>query len=118
MVDSYEDIRRADMQRQNERRQIFLDLISKEFSSADIFIPPDEPWRIRVEIDSPQTVAIVFQPNDPLLMDVGNSFERIFKDAIQRGRQILDNRPQKSVFQGKLHLNNKGVIFEPYKKQE
>lgn len=117
-MDAYEEIKKADRQRQKERRQILLEAVKNEFPDADIFIPPDDPWRIMVEIASPQAAAIVFQPGRALMMNVGNSFERIFRDAIQQGRQILDNKQQKSIFQGKLNLGEKGIVFEPYEGPE
>ncbi|MFA4830047.1 MAG: hypothetical protein WC855_12660 [Thermodesulfovibrionales bacterium] len=117
-MDAYEEIKKEDMQRQKDRRQLLLEAVKKEFSGANIFIPPDDPWRIRVEIALPQTTAIVFEPDSPLMTDVGSSFERIFNDAIQHGRRILDNKPQKSIFQGKLHIGNKGVVFEPHEGPE
>lgn len=117
-MDACEEIKKASMQRQRDRRQLLFETVKKEFPDAVIFIPPGDPWRIRVEIASPQAAAIVFEPDLPLTTDVGNSFERIFSDAIQQGHQILDNKQQKSIFQGKLRLGNKGVFFERYKGPE
>lgn len=114
-MESYEEIRRQDLKRQNERRDLLKDLISGEFPDAMIFVAPDDPWRIRVEVDIPRTAALVFQPSDPVMMDVANNFERIFKNAIQYARQILDNPPRKDIYQGKIHLSNNGISFELYK---
>lgn len=46
-MDANEEIKKADIQRQKDRRQLLLEAVKKEFSGADIFIPPDDPRRIR-----------------------------------------------------------------------
>jgi hypothetical protein len=112
---SYEDIKKEDLKRLDERRKTLQDLIEEEFPGATISLSPDEPWRIKVEIDAPRVAVIILQPNRPLMTDVDNNFERIFQHAVDYARQILDNPPLKSINQGKIFLSNEGVTFEPYK---
>lgn len=114
----FNDVRNHDEQRQNERRNILLKLVKKEFPNAVISVIPEkdlnELWRIRVEVSAPQKIAISLQPNRPLMTDTNNRFEEIFTRGISFAKQIFNAPPLEEIYQGKIHLTNDDVKFEKY----
>jgi hypothetical protein len=104
----------GDIRRLNERREILIRNINDEFPYTSVEIYLDEPWRVKVEITSPQKAAIILKPSDPLMMDENNGFERLFKRGIRSAKRILTNPPiAELIYQGILHLDY-NIHFEKY----
>ena len=116
-------MRDNDKKRENERRLILLKLINDAFPEEDIteltqelaeaMRESDPTWRVAIERPSkPRSPRVVLRPTEPLMTDVGNDFDSIFRHGKQLAKQILDNPPLKDRnYQGTINLDNEGATF-------
>ena len=112
-----------DKERESARRLILLQMINKTFPEDEVAeLTPqlaqamrerDPTWRVAVERPiKPRSPRVVLRPTEPLMTDVDNGFECIFRHGIQLAKEILDNPPLKGRnYQGTIHLDNGGATF-------
>lgn len=118
-MDSHEEIKSGDEERQRKRRQILKEMIDESFPGS-ASIPPREPWRVRVEVTIEDAgvsrrdkCAVIFEPMDPPMMDTNIDYRRIFERAIELAKTTIENPPlPERIYQGKVIIMNRGPRFE------
>jgi hypothetical protein len=99
-----------DLQRQAERRKILKEMIQTSFPNDEATELTKEyaVWKIGISRHFNKIrCRVVVQASEPLMTDVNNNFEIVFRVGIKSLKDILDNPPLKNeYFQGTLYLDN------------
>lgn len=112
-------MREDDLQRQNERREIFLKTLKIMVVSPEQEVTVlDEPWRVRIEISSPRKSAIILEPSRQLMTDKNIDFQKTFEIGITEAYKILLSPPSEKILQGKFYNDYKKKCFELYRGPE
>ena len=97
-----------------KRFEILQKLIKENFPSYNIVeqqgkISVSRPRPIGGKARSPR---IDYFPNEDFMTDSNSRFKKVFNDAIQMAKQVLENPPLKYLnFQGKILLTHGGARF-------